>query len=179
MCIILHIASTHKIARVPWDEKDRHLCVEDLHGSIEHLRSHFTLPNIAYVGSSLGCGCGFRYVTLQNGGWPEEWMIENGEYEPPEFHIRDHQELHDLIVSLPGEGRTVELYCCWDGEESETTAHDENILPSRLLDGSFWFRERALYRIISSEHAPPAGRPRPGAPEARCYARRVGDVDMM
>ncbi len=151
MCFILHIASKTRVSRVQWNEKDRHVCVEDIHGDPDQVRAHFTFPEVAYVGSSLGCGCGFRSVSLQNGGWPEEWMIENGECDPPEDHLQDHQELHDLVTSLMSDGGCVELYGCWDGDEREKVEHEEEIQASRLLEENFWFRERGLYRIINSE----------------------------
>ena len=155
MCFILHIASTRKATRISWDEKDRHLCVEDIHGDANVVRSHFTLPEVAYVGSSLGCGCGFRSVSLQNGGWPEEWMIEQGECDPPEDHVQDHQELYDLVISLIDDGGFVELYGCWDGDERDTAEHREAILASRLLDDGFWFRERGLYTITNTANKTP------------------------
>jgi len=55
---------------------------------------------VAHVGSSLGCGCGFRSVSLQNGAWPEEWVIEDGECAPSERHIQDPRELDALAPSL-------------------------------------------------------------------------------
>jgi hypothetical protein len=151
MCFILHIASKRKIERISWNETDRHLCIEDIHGHPDQVRSHFTLPEIAYVGSSLGCGCGFRSVSFQNGGWPEEWMIENGECEPPVDHIQDHQELYNLVISQIRDEGCIEIYGYWDGDEQEKTEHEEPISASRILYTGFWFRERGLYRIIHSE----------------------------
>jgi hypothetical protein len=147
MCFILHLASRRRVPRVAWDEKDRRLNIGEIHGDPEAVRAHFTLPEVAYVGSSLGCGCGFRSVSFQGGDWPEEGLIALGEAEPPEDHLRDHQELHDLVVSLLDEGGRVELYGCWDGDEREAAAHAVEIPATRLLEGDFWFRERALYGI--------------------------------
>jgi len=92
-------------------------------------------------------------VSLQNGGWPEEWMIEHGECEPPEDHVKDHQELHDLVVSLIDDDGYVELFGCWDGDEQDRAEHEEEIPASRLLDKGFWFRERGLYRIKPANQA--------------------------
>ena len=78
-------------------------------------------------------------------------MIEQGGCEPPESHVQDHQELHDLVTSLINEGGSVELYGCWDGDERDTAEHREEISAPRLLDKEFWFRERGLYTITHSE----------------------------
>lgn len=147
MCFMLHMASTRRVERVPWNGNDRHLCVDDVGRAAEDVGAHFSLPDVAYVGSSLGCGCGFRSVSFQNGGWPGAGILESGGGEPPEDHARDHQELHDLVVSLIREGRCVELYGCWAGDEREKAEREERVPPSRLLDDEFWFRERVLYGI--------------------------------
>lgn len=147
MCCILHIASTGKVPRVRWNENDRHLCVEDIHGDQGYVRKHFSLPEIAYVGSSLGCGCGFRSVSFQNGEWPEEWLIKEGGHEAPDDHERDHRELYELVTSLLSGGHSVELYGCWNGDESEPAEQRETIPAERLLDYGFWFRERGLYTV--------------------------------
>lgn len=160
MCFILHIASKRKATRYAWDEKNRRICVEDIHGSPEQVRRHFTLPKVAYVGSSLGCG--FRSVSFQNNGWPEEWMIEHGECDPPDDHVRNHQELQDLVISLIDDDGYVEVYGCWDGDEGYKAEHEEEILASRLIEEGFWFRERGLYRIktanktVQSTRHPPS-----------------------
>lgn len=150
MCFILHIATKRKIERISWKENDRHLCVEDIHGVPGHVRAHFSLPDVAYIGSSLGCGCGFRFVSFQNGDWPEEWMIEQGECERPDAHLEDHQALHDLVRSHLARDGYVELYGCWDGDEREKAEHEEEIPPSRIIDERFWFRERGLFRITAA-----------------------------
>ena len=151
MCFILHIATKRRLARIPWNQNNKHLCIEDIHGNPEQIQSHFSLPEIAYVGSSLGCGCGFRSVFFQNGGWPVELMIAEGDLEPPENHIQDHQELYDLVTSQIDDEGGVELYGCWNGDEKETAEQEENIPASLLHDHSFWFRERGIYRISTRE----------------------------
>jgi hypothetical protein len=155
MCFILHMASTARVPRRAWDGNDRRLCVEEIHGVEEDVRAHFSLPEIASIGSSLGCGCGFRSVSFHQGDWPEEWMIQQGECEPPDDHLRDHKELHDLVSSLLSEGHPVELYGCWDGEERDPTMHTETLGSDHLLDIGFWFRHRGLYRITESKRAAP------------------------
>ena len=151
MCFILHIATKRRLDRIPLDQNNKHLCIDDIHGNPEQIQSHFSLPEIAYVGSSLGCGCGFRSVCFGIGRWSGEWEIANGDCEPPENHIQDHQELYDLVTSQIDEDGGVELYGYWDGDEKEATEQEENIPASLLLDHSFWFRHRGIYRITTDE----------------------------
>lgn len=148
MCFTLYIASNHKAPRLAWDEKERHLSIADLHANAEAVRLHFTLSEVAYVGSDINCGCGFRSVTFQD-GWPGEWLIEQGEVDPPDNHMQNHQELYNLVASLFDSDLSVELYGCWNGDERDQTEIEEQIPPSRLLETNFWFRERCLYRITN------------------------------
>ena len=56
-----------------------------------------------------------------------------------------------LVTSQIDEEGGVELYGCWNGDEKETAEQEENIPASLLLDHGFWFRERGIYRITTSE----------------------------
>lgn len=148
MCFVLYLAVDCRPASSRWDAQDRRVYVDDLTPGTETVKSHFTLPGVVYVGSSLGCGCGFRSVSFQNGEWPEEFLTEAGDLEPPDDHVSNHRELFDLVTSLLDRGsRFVELYGCWSGDEQERTERREEIPASSLQDDKFWFRERVLYRI--------------------------------
>ena len=87
-------------------------------------------------------------------------MIAEGDLEPPECHLQDHQELYDLVTSQLDDDGSVELYGCWDGDEKEMAVQEENIPASSILDHRFWFRERGIYRITTVE---PNGDHPPGA----------------
>ena len=147
MCFILHLASQLKLETFAWNPDDRHVWVGAPHGDPELVKSHFSLPEVAYIGSDMGCGCGFRSIVFQSGGWPEEWIIDQGECDPPDSSLQNHQELHDLIRPFLEAGEAIELYGCWDGEESYRTEHQEEIRSGRLLEPNFWFRQRGLYKI--------------------------------
>jgi hypothetical protein len=148
MCFELYLGAECRLPLSQWETQDRRVYVESLTPETETVKSHFTQPEVVYVGSSLCCGCGFRSVSLQNGEWPEEFLIESGDGIPPDDHVKNHRELFDLVMGLLDRGvRIVELYGCWSGDEQEQTEHHEEIPATRLLDDKFWFRERVLYRI--------------------------------
>lgn len=152
MCFVLYLAADSKPASSRWDAQDRRVFIDDLIPGTETVKSHFTQPEVVYVGSSLGCGCGFRSVSFQNGEWPEDSLTAGGDCEPPDDHLSNHRELFDLVTSLLDRGaRFVELYGCWSGDEQELTERREEISASRLRDDKFWFRERVLYQISSRD----------------------------
>lgn len=148
MCFVLYLGAECRPPLSHWEAQDRRVYVEVLTPETETVNSRFTQPEVVYVGSSLGCGCGFRSVSFQDGEWPEQFLVDSGDREPPDDHPSNHRELFDLVMGLLDRGvRIVELYGCWSGDEQEQTEQLEEIPPSKLLDDKFWFRERVLYRI--------------------------------
>ena len=69
MCFILHVASEHVLPRRAWNQEDRHVWISDVDEPSDPVRMHFSLPNIAYLGFDVNCGCGFRRGSFQGGGW--------------------------------------------------------------------------------------------------------------
>ena len=53
MCFILHIASEPVLSRRAWNELDRHVWIGDVDERCEPVRAHFSLPNVAYLGSDV------------------------------------------------------------------------------------------------------------------------------
>jgi hypothetical protein len=150
MCFVLYMATDVPVPTIPWNENNRRLNTQDLSEHDRLVASHFTKPYKKYVGSDLGCGCGFRSVSFQNGEWPEEAMIgyedHTGEEEQP-----NHQQLFDFLAGLMCENREIELYGCWDGDFVELSAGHAKIALSKILDKKFFFRERYKYIVINSE----------------------------
>ena len=104
------------------------------------------MPVVAYVGSDLNCGCGFRHLSFQNGGWPEEWLIAEGEMQT-EGTEKNHLELHGLLTDALRHSPVVELYGCWADDFREKTEGEQDIQPDDILSDRFFFRERVLYRL--------------------------------
>jgi len=148
MCFMLHIASGIGLTRRAWNENDRHVWTGDVDEHAELVKEHFSLPNVAYIGSDLNCGCGFRNVSFQSGGWPEEWLIEEGEMDT-EGTDKNHQELHTFLTEAFRHSAAVELYGCWNGDYGAKTEQQQDLEPDAILSERFFFRERVLYRVTS------------------------------
>jgi hypothetical protein len=149
MCFMLHIATHCKLSRRAWNEDDRHVWIGDISEHADAVREHFFLPNIAYVGSDLNCGCGFRSVSFQNGGWPEECLSAEGKKDI-EGTEKNHLELHGILNDLLRHSTTVELYGCWANDYGEKTEGNLEIIADDILSEKFFFRERVRYEVQAS-----------------------------
>ena len=143
---MLHVATGCALPKRAWNEQAPHVWIGDVNEEAEPVREHFSLPSIAYVGSDLNCGCGFRSVMFQNGGWPEEYLIAEGEIET-EGTQRNHQELHAALTDALRHSVVVELYGCWTDHYREKTEGEQEIEADDILSQEFFFRERVLYRV--------------------------------
>lgn len=148
MCFTLHIATDCELPRLAWNEADRHVWVGDVAEYSKAVKGHFSLPSIAYVGSDLNCGCGFRHFGFQDGdsSGDEEWLVSEG-FVSTEGTERNHQELHAVLVDSLRRSPVVELYGCWAGEYEARTEGGREIHPDDIVSDRFFFRERVLYRL--------------------------------
>jgi hypothetical protein len=151
MCFMLHIGTSCELLVRAWNKDDRHVWIGDVREDADAVRAHFTLPNIAYVGSDLNCGCGFRHVMFQNGGWPEEYLIQEGK-KSIEGTEQNHGELHGILTNALRKSAIVELYGCWadDDDYGKKTKGELEIDVDAILSEKFFFRERVLYRVRGS-----------------------------
>jgi hypothetical protein len=151
MCFMLHIATDRPVPRRAWDEADRHVWIGDVDEHAEPVGERFSLPNIAYVGSDLNCGCGFRHLIFENGHLPEEWLIADGGISTAGTG-KNHQELHSVLVDVLQFSATAELYGCHADDCGEKTEGEREIQADEVLSEQFFFRERVLYRVIRAAY---------------------------
>ena len=144
MCFVLYLGSPVPLPLIPWSEAARGLNTNAISDYEHGVEQHFTAPHICYVGSDLGCGCGFRNASYQNGRWPnEEWRDDDDT-----GHLTtqpNHEALVKFILGHLPTKAVVELYGAWDGDFETALLSDEGIGIERLLDPDFYFRERGRY----------------------------------
>jgi hypothetical protein len=147
MCMMVYIASEYPLPTSSWDETNPCFYVETLSERDESVRRQFTKPWIYYVGSHEGCGCGFQY----------------GQYAGLEKDItalaaaRDsrHRLAEFLAVALQHQWE-VELFACWDGDQTAVVEHRGRIRASDLMRDRTFFREKEL--LVISGETPAANR---------------------
>ncbi len=139
MCMMYHLGTEQHVPLIPWDETEPKFCSEPIAEDSSAVLQQFSLPNVIYIGSSEGCGCGFRYTSWEGNGWIDVIDDEN-----------DSQTDHEALVQFIQEnnaGSFVELYACWDGDYNNKAESVEEIYLADILKMDFRFRERGLYRI--------------------------------
>lgn len=123
------------------------MSVQSLTEQDDAVRAHFLLPEIQVIGSTSGCGCDFPHAIFQNQGWPEIEYQENLNEDAQTASTHKHNR-EALVELLRASGENViELYGLWDGDFAEPTAAHENIALKTILEPSFRFKERGLYRV--------------------------------
>lgn len=137
MCLVLYLASDKVRPAIAWDESNRRFHVTLGDPSSERARRNFSKPNVHYVGSDNGCGCGFRQEHDYTSDDPEQ-----------EASKRDnHQRIRDYLSSCLADESSVELYSVWSGDEELPTEHTRVVALSDLLDPGFAFLERQLTTV--------------------------------
>ena len=143
---------------IPWNEQNRGLWTAVLTEHDRVVRGKFTLSSVVYVGSDQSCGCGFRHAMFQQGGWPEESLADELDYDPSET-----QPNHDALVAFLrlhfAAEPFVELYGLWDGEFDASAESYQEVSLSRLAEPRFYFRERGFYRVALLATASPTPSP--------------------
>ena len=152
MCFLLYMAANTTIPDIAWNPQRRGVHTATPTENDEAWKSHFSLPVMKYVGSSLNCGCGFRNAMFQDGGWPQIEFRDVVELMPrdPEESAesqRNHEELAEFLSLQLKSDSVVELYGCWDGDQSAPTAAQEDVTVEQLRDPDFQFRDRCLYVV--------------------------------
>lgn len=163
MCFVLYMAADRPVPSIPCNEHDRKLSTSDLTDREQAVAGHFTKPHLKYVGSDLGCGCGFRNAMLQNGEWPEEEMASWGEPDTDESKQTNHEQLQAFLAGLLREGEAVELYGCWDEEFEEPCEGQATIALRAILAPEFHFRERFKYTVTLGGASTGGGKAAPSA----------------
>ncbi len=141
MCLVLYLASDKRIEPIEWDESAPRFYVAPDDPDASNAAGHFTKRNMAYVGSDNGCGCGF----------PQEHDFMIDDPEQIASKLDNQKRLHDYLDSCLVDGDSVELYSCWNGDESLPLKHDRTISLSALLADDFAFLERQ--RTVVSQNA--------------------------
>jgi hypothetical protein len=133
MCLAVYIASDHVLPLIPWDEANPSFYVNELSYEAMEVRMQFTLPNVRYLGSDAGCGCGFL-----KGGVAGKELIEAQE---------NYSKLASYISDLHKRGALIQVFSCWAGDEIAGRDFSEEIDINDLLDKDFEFMKKAFYEL--------------------------------
>jgi hypothetical protein len=145
---MLYAGTAKPLPRRGWDKNAPDLCVESLAEGDAPILTHFSRPEVQYLGSTSGCGCDFPHVTLTRGEWVG---YEKVEVDDPEWEARERLNREALVNLLRSSGeKIVELYGIWrsnDGDPAKPANVREEIPLARILEPDFRFKERGFYRV--------------------------------
>ncbi len=140
MCLVLYISSDRERPVIPWDEKAPRFHVKSDDPDSQKARVHFSKPNVYYLGSDNGCGCGFKQQSDYAIDKPEELASK-----------RDNQlRLHDYIKACLIDEEVVELFSCWSGDEGEAVESRRDVVLADLIEPDFYFSERQLTKVFKA-----------------------------
>jgi hypothetical protein len=147
MCFILHMASKSPAPLVPWNEAAKGVWTETAKESdLAELRPKLTLNHITHVGSSNHCGCNLRHAEFQQGGWFDEVIVTEPDYDPsPE--AADHAALVALLEKEFPNDDVVEFYGAWGGLWNTRIEGRLTISAKQIIDRVFHFRDQVLYTV--------------------------------
>lgn len=134
--MMVYIGANQPLKLIAWSDAQPAFYVSTLHQSEQSVREQFGATHVYYAGSHEGCGCGFQY----------------GEY--PGF---DDDERHLKRASLDAFSAylarqldrvdAIELYACWDGDQTAMPEHNRNLTPNALRSEEFFFFQKELSRV--------------------------------
>jgi hypothetical protein len=131
MCHVLYMASDKERPLVAWDDAQRgfHVTPWD-QGALPHL----TKPHLRYLGSDQGCGCGFQHAALS---WTED--------EEHRSSVRKNQQgLARYLAACLMDEESIELFTCWNGDETQPLKRRREIRVADLLEDEFEFEEKEV-----------------------------------
>jgi hypothetical protein len=135
MCMAVYIASNFPLPLVAWREDQPDFYVTELGDGDEKVRTQFSKPNIYYVGSHTGCGCGFEY----------------GKYPEYEDHVEESRQsvmqLSQYLTKATEQNETIELFACWEGAQAEMPVKRGKARPSDMGGERFWFEEQEFLLV--------------------------------
>lgn len=132
MCLSVYIASDQPLPLVAWNYAKPAFYIDELKYNKEVVMQ-FTLPNVRRVGSDAGCGCGF----LKDGVSGDELVESMNNYSGLALYVRELQK----------KGASLEIFSCWEGDQTSKCESHYTIEADDLLQDAFEFKEKALYTL--------------------------------
>jgi len=136
MCLAVYIASDRELPLLPWNDEKWAFWVGELVEDDAAVRGQFSLPNVRYVGSDAGCGCGF-------------FKPAHNDQELPEAE-RNYSDLAAYLTPLIATSASIELFACWQGDQDAEKQATETITLGELTTKEFEFQEKYFYRITGA-----------------------------
>lgn len=139
MCLAVYVAGSEVLPLVAWDRHAPAFYVEEVRARDRVVCRQFTLPHVYYVGSHMGCACGFF-----RGGEVGEELDQAQE---------DYRRLAEYLREAQKQGADLELFTCWEGDQGRSPGYRETLTPTNLEDADYEFKynEEFFAKIVRGE----------------------------
>ena len=132
MCLAVYLATDQQLPPIAWNEAAPAFYLEPV--AAHHAASRqFSLPQVYYVGSHHGCGCGFS----KDGEVGTELELCQANYNALGRTLRE-------LLSRKG---SAQLFTCWEGDQGDTPELTASVTPSQLEAPAFQLQELQLLRV--------------------------------
>jgi hypothetical protein len=124
MCWALYLASDKELPQVPWDEARPSFNTQALSETEALVKSQFSLPNVIYLGSHQGCGCGFM----------------SADKDEPKEKANRETTVHALSSYLNAalqQGARLEMFLCWEGDQTQAPVAKKSVTTKDFLTQEF------------------------------------------
>jgi hypothetical protein len=143
MCFTLYIGTPIKLPLIEWKKDQPGVHATNLKEYELGVLSRFSLPNVLYIGSDQGCGCGFRHALAEG----KEWLsvVENDQ-DALKAIQKNHIDLWQYLTCNLTAG-SVEIYACWNGDVNDCPDCVSDIKMENIINEDFYFKEGWLYKV--------------------------------
>lgn len=132
MCLAVYLASDASLPTIKWDESAPGFYLKAVAAGASALR-RFRYQHVYYAGSHEGCGCGFS----KDGRDDEELQLCQANYE----------KLGAAISNATKAGARLQLFTCWEGEQSLEPTSMGRVSPSQITAHGFEFQQLHLLDV--------------------------------
>lgn len=133
MCFVLYLGSNRERPVSAWVETARRFYVKAGDEDAERARGHLEKQRVYYLGSSSGCGCGFRREP--------DWVFAEEDPTQREEVERDQRDLVGYLRACLEDEEELELLGCWSGDEEAPPKKQRALTLEELASPEFYFEE--------------------------------------
>jgi len=134
MCYVLYIGTDIPCRTSKWDLHDRKFYIEDLQEKGQIIIQYFLKPYVYQAGSWRGCGCGFFAEP--------QWVASDNHIEEIESTKNCISDFVTHLNKLLQKSDEIELFVCWEGDQSKEPERKLEVTPIDLLGDSLPLKER-------------------------------------
>lgn len=139
---MLYLGSARPLPLRDWPE----IQVEEVEDALSVVKSHFSVPEVQFIGAHTGCSCGFPSSEAEQ---PVEYY--DGMFDDDADRAKDLESVRALLAlideALPA--GDVELFPVWVGEEADPPRGILHIKRSELTAERFILTRPYLYRVTA------------------------------